>query len=111
MDEGLHRYWFEFDVPAPTVPPGPGITLDGPGSFTPESAVRSGVGVTGANEAQCLELIGRRIFKGAALPPVVQVVRDVDVSTLGELILSWMEPPIWEGIWYPRGYAEPPTTR
>lgn len=111
MDEGLHRFWFEFDVPACNAPPEPGLVQAGHGGVTAERAVGQGVGVTAANEADCLALIRRRIFNGAALPPVVGVVRDIDVSTLGELVLNWMEPPIWEGIWYPRGYAESPTTR
>jgi len=51
-----------------------------------------------------------RIFDGRPLPKVDRVIADVDVSTLGEYVLANMEPPIWRGIWFPLGYADPPTS-
>lgn len=108
MEAGLRRYWFVFDV-APFEPnQGPGISLDGPEVWTPEARVRGGVGVTGSDESECLNLVRSRIFLDAPMPPVLRVIEDVDVSTLGEHVLQTMEVPVWRGIWFPRGFGDSP---
>jgi hypothetical protein len=102
----MRRFWFEFE--ARLVPfEDQGARVDGPGPARP---VTRGVGVTGEDERDCLGIVQAKIFDGLALPPVSRVVPDIDISTLGEQVLSNMEPPIWRGIWFPPGYADPPTT-
>ncbi len=64
----------------------------------------------GRDELDCREIVRARLFDGRPLPTVNRVIPDVDVSTLGEHVLSNMEPPIWRGVWFPLGHADPPTT-
>jgi hypothetical protein len=104
----MRRFWFEFEAGTwaqleagerPTNGLGPASASGG-----------EGVGVTGRDERECLEIVRAKIFDGRVLPTVDRVVPDVDVSTLGDYVLRNMEPPIWRGIWFPVGYADPPTT-
>jgi hypothetical protein len=103
----MRRFWFEFE--ARLVPfEDQDAHVDGTGP--PERSGTRGIGVTGQDEGDCLGIVKAKIFNGLAIPPVSRVVPDVDISTLGEPVLSNMEPPIWRGIWFPLGYADPPTT-
>ena len=87
----LTRYWIKFDRgEAVRLPPG----------------VSLGVGVTGLGREDALDMVRDRIFAGAQLPPIADVVEDVDVSTLdGNHVLPNMQPPVARGIWFPRGYV------
>jgi hypothetical protein len=103
----MRRFWFEFEA---GVVPFEDRSVHWHGTGSPVASGRRGIGVTGEHERDCLEIVQAKIFDGLALPPVSRVVPDVDISTLGEQVLSNMEPPIWRGIWFPLGYADPPTT-
>ena len=105
VESGVRRFWLKFDLPAVAAAKGVGVSLDGGDTFT-SGRVRNGVGVTGVDLDDCLSIVSARIFNGTALPAVARVIEDVDVSTLGELVLTKMEPPIWRGIWFPSGFAE-----
>ena len=100
MSAGLRRFWFDFDLPKPT-PAVPGvITLDG------EPPARRwlwrGCGVTGSDEADCLEQVAALIAPDE-LPPVSQVIADVDVAALPSDVRSQIGVVVWRGIWFPRG--------
>lgn len=110
MEAGLKRFWFEFDVPPLEPYKGPGVSLDGPDAWSGRGRLRRGVGVTGTDAVDCLEIIQSKMFNDSALPPVRRMIENVDVSSLGEDVLVNMEVPIWRGIWFPRGYADPPTS-
>ncbi len=110
----MRRFWFEFgpgtlaQLEAGGLSRDGALSQDGPGSRPPPTG--AGVGVTGRDERECVEIMRAKIFAGRAIPAVNRVVVDVDVSTLGDYVLANMEPPIWRGIWFPVGYADPPTT-
>jgi hypothetical protein len=103
-ENGLRRFWLEFDVPPAASAKEVGVTLDGGDTFA-WGYVRNGVGVTGVDLDDCFSIVSARIFNGTALPAVTRLIENVDVSTLGEHVLPNMEPPIWRGIWFPRGFA------
>jgi hypothetical protein len=103
----MRRFWIEFEARLVPFEDQDAAHMDGSG---PARSGTRGIGVTGEDERDCLEIVQAKIFGGLALPPVCRVVPDVDISTLGEQVLSHMEPPIWRGIWFPLGYADPPTT-
>jgi hypothetical protein len=109
VEPGLKRYWLEFDLPrseAATVPE----TAVSTGGRSSWALVTKGVGVTGADIDECLDIVQQRIF-GGAMPTVLKVVEDIDVSTLDEqVVLPNIEPPIWRGIWFPPGFADSPMT-
>lgn len=87
----LTRYWFRFE---------PGESY----SDLP-SGVRLGCGVTAYDDQDAWLLLKQRVFKGSDLPKVIEMVRDVDVSTLDSShVVPNMEVPIYRGIWFPRGY-------
>jgi hypothetical protein len=102
----MRRFWIEFEAGM--------LPFEDQGAHNETGVLarsgRRGIGVTGEDERDCLEIVQAKVFDGLALPPVSRVVPDVDISTLGEQVLSNMEPPIWRGIWFPLGYADPPTT-
>ena len=100
MENGLRRYWVEFDLASfePAEDIGDTFAL---------GYVRNGLGVTAVDLDDCLGIVRATVFNGATLPPVVRVVEDVDVSTLSvDTVVPNMEPPIWRGIWFPRGFSE-----
>jgi hypothetical protein len=104
----MRRFWFEFG-------PGTLAQLEAGQRTRGNQAQGSaggaeGVGVTGRDERECLDILRARVFDGRSLPTVNRVIADVDVSTLGDHVLSNMEPPIWRGIWFPAGFADPPTS-
>jgi hypothetical protein len=86
----LRRFWIEFD-------------LDLCDWSYPSSLLRPGCGVTGLDLEDCLELIRQQILKGETLPPVKNVVEDVDVSNLDvNHVLPNIGLVIKRGIWFPR---------
>jgi hypothetical protein len=65
-----------------------------------------GCGVTGFNENDCKVIIKDRVMLGQELPQIIQVVQDVDVSTLDpNHVLPNMGSPSVRGIWFPLGFA------
>lgn len=106
----MTRYWLDFDVPPHEPYNGPGLQVDGGDTFTPIGRVRAGVGVTAKDLDDALRIVGERIFGREPLPPVRKVTENVDLSDFAQHVLVTMEPPIWSGIWFPRGYAESPMT-
>jgi hypothetical protein len=103
VEQGLRRFWFEFEVSPPDVVP---RSLDGPDHWKSIQRLRNGVGVTGYDEADCLGLIQANVMGRDELPPIRRVVPDVDVSTLDEgHVLGNLGVPVWRGIWYPKGYG------
>ncbi|HXW81852.1 MAG TPA: hypothetical protein VEJ84_20285 [Acidimicrobiales bacterium] len=114
VEPGLKRFWLEFDLPrseaatelATMVGTGDQFTR----ALTPWALVSTGVGVTGTDVDECLDIVQKRLF-GGAMPTVLKVVEDVDVSTLDEqVVLPNIEPPIWRGIWFPPGFSDSPMT-
>lgn len=103
-DADLVRYWFEFDLTGlEPPPPQPGKFFlhryDGP----VYSLCSQGVGVTGFDEDDCLQLVAR-VLAPDALPPLRSSIRDVNVSDL-DLEPQWVGPPVvpvWRGVWFPR---------
>lgn len=104
----MRRFWFEFEPGTLAQLEARERPTDGPGRVALSGG--EGIGVTGRDERECLEILRAKIFDGRALPTLNRVVADVDVSTLGDYVLTNMEPPIWRGIWFPLGYADPPTS-
>jgi hypothetical protein len=84
----LHRYWLRFDFTAPF-----------PG------AVGLGCGVTAFSAEDALNIVQAEVFQGAPLPPIVEMIHDVDVRTLDQgHVIPNMEEPVSRGVWFPRGY-------
>jgi len=95
MENGLRRFWIEFDL----------ASVEAADEIEDTFAlgyVRNGLGVTGVDFDDCLGIVRARVFNGAALPAVSRVVEDVDVSTLSEeIVVPNIKPPIWRGICFP----------
>ncbi len=71
-------------------------------------SLRLGCGVTAYSYDDALSIMRSTVFKGKDMPSVDEVIEDVDVSSLDQKhIAPNMEPPIWRGIWYPRGFSFP----
>jgi hypothetical protein len=84
----LVRYWFEFDS-----------TASSAARVTP----RWGVTAWTVEDARGL-ILGTTHF-GRALPPVTQLIEDVDVSTLDQNnVLRNVDAPNERGVWYPMGF-------
>lgn len=86
----LRHLWFMFErLPVPT-------------------AVNLGCGATAHNRADALALIAERVFGTDAVPPIVEVIDNVDVSSLEpNHVLPNLGNPANRGIWFPQGYDEP----
>ena len=86
----LHRYWFEFGGPREALPPGS----------------RLGCGVTAIDRTDARRLLAAGPFRGRGLPPIEQIIEDVDVS---ELDPGHVVPNIGDvtqrGVWFPRFQA------
>jgi hypothetical protein len=82
----LKRYWFRFEE-------------------LPYDVMNLGCGVTAYSLDDAKSLLEQSVFKDRTWPQVVEIIEDVDVSTLdrGHVIPN-MEPPVWRGVWYPMGY-------
>lgn len=100
----LLRLWLEFDVTghAPKVEEGR-LTLDG-GDLV-WRAFGQGVGVTGYNEADCLQLI-TDLFD-LPLPRITVRIADVSMalldqrSTVAASVVDQRSVMVWRGVWYP----------
>jgi hypothetical protein len=86
----LRRYWFKFErLPVP-------------------AAVNLGCGVTAHSRDDALALVKERVFGTEKLPPLVEVVDDVDVSSLERKhVLPNLGNLRERGIWFPQGYDRP----
>lgn len=70
--------------------------------------LRLGCGVTAYNYDDALTILRDTIFRGKDQLAVDSVVEDVDISTLDQKhVIPNMEPPVWRGVWFPKGYAFP----
>lgn len=59
----------------------------------------------GAQPSDALLLVLERVFSGKALPPIIKIIEDVDISTLDKNhVLPNMQPPFARGIWFSMGY-------
>lgn len=86
----MRRYWFEFDLT---------IDDDAP------SGVIIGCGVTAENTTEAKLLLKDKVFKDSDFPTIVNLIEDVDISTLDAgHVLPNMGNPIVKGIWFPIGY-------
>ena len=95
----LRRYWFEFDLPPDPPRPADGMTVDD----RPIVYMRHGIGVTGFDERDCLELIREQVAHGDELPPVKRVTPDVDVREIPQWFHTHAQigVPAWRGVWAP----------
>lgn len=85
MTAQLHRYWFTFD--GEPLPPGMGY----------------GCGVTAWTVDDARNLITAAVGE---VPPVAEVVEDIDVQSLDQgHVVPNMLPPNERGIWFPMGFA------
>jgi len=83
----LIRYWFRFKP------------------FGKPAPLSLGCGVTAESSAAAISIVQAQVFRGQPLPPVEEVVEDVDVSTLDQKhVLPNMESPLTKGVWFPKGY-------
>lgn len=81
--ELLHRYWYKF----------------GKG----EARVGLGVGVTAYDRPDAERLVQQIVFDGGNVPEIVELIEDVDVSTLDHNhVLPNMFPPSFRGVWFPK---------
>ena len=83
----LRRYWFKFE------------------NLTQSGELNIGCGVSAYDYEDAINLLGQRIF-GANIPPIVQCIEDVVLSTLET---SHVHPNLalvnMRGIWFPQGYG------
>ena len=92
----LRRYWIEFAVaPPPPVPPG-SIPVDG----EPYPWIFRRCGVTAFTPEDALWLLRQLVFTETPLPPVHQIIENVDLSTR-DLRMWPSGVPIWPGVWFP----------
>lgn len=83
----MHRYWFVFDGDARALPAG--LTM--------------GCGATATSRAQAEAMIRRDLVAGGELPPIAQVVEDIDLSELDpDHVLPNVGAPNVQGVWFPR---------
>jgi len=97
----LTRYWITFEYPSVE---GDGVVV---GLLQP-----IGFGVTAFDLEDALAIIRSEFFEEwfgrfdtyyglDDMPPLREVVENVDVSLLGDPVRSNMHPPNWRGMWYP----------
>jgi hypothetical protein len=78
------RFWFEFDGDVP--PP-----------------LRRGCGVTAFDYEDALALLRSHVFDGGEIPPIRNIIHDVDVSTLDQgHVLPNMGIVVDRDIWWPK---------
>jgi hypothetical protein len=67
-----------------------------------------GCGVTAHSYEDALALLRDTVFKGKALPVVESVIENIDLSALDQKhVVPNMEPPVWRGVWFPKGFTFP----
>ncbi len=99
----LFRLWVEFDVYAALgIPEGAPFGLTGG-----PPAWWQGCGVSGYDEADCLALLRREIFRGGPLPPLRRSIPNLDVSTLPDDIRAQVGVPVYRGVWFPANNRRP----
>jgi hypothetical protein len=77
-------------------------------SVPPYNSLGLGCGVTAYTYDDAINILQDTIFKGKAPPLVDTVTEDVDISALDQKhVIPNMEPPVWRGVWFPKGYAFP----
>jgi len=83
----LRKYWFEFDFSQSEVPP---------------RGCKLGYGVTAYGYEDALALVKEIVFEDCDVPPVRNVVEDINLSTLDEeRVRSKMGIPVFRGVWFP----------
>jgi hypothetical protein len=83
----LTRFWFKF-------------------SPLPPSPLNLGCGVTAHDYDDAISLLKQSVFVENEIPTIVEVITNVDVSTLDQgHVAPNMEVPIFRGVWFPQGYA------
>ncbi len=84
----LHRFWFKF------------------ASLAPYDSCRLGCGVTAYTYDDAVAIMKETVFAGRDFPPIAKFIEDVDIRTLDQKhVVPNMEPPVWRGVWFPRGFA------
>ena len=84
------RFWFEFDIDS---------------AFNWPMGIGYGCGVTAIDLDDAIKIMNRKIFTGIKMPPTKRCVQDVDIRSLDQgHVIPNMNPPIYRGIWFPRGY-------
>lgn len=84
----LRTYWFEFDLSRSGAP-----TFNG----QPEC------GVTAYDYEDAINLMKESVFANGDLPPIRNVVEDIDVSKLDERhVRPNMGIPVFRGVWFPK---------
>ncbi len=82
----LNRYWIEFDW----------------GNQRPMPGTNLGCGVTAFDREDALDLIEKAVFANKAMPPIKNVIEDVDIATLDEgHVIPNMGAPSERGVWFP----------
>ena len=85
------RYWFEFEYD--------------PDDHNFPVRLRHGCGVTAEDYDDAVAIVRERVFDGQPLPPITNMVEDVDIATLdGNYVLPNMGLPLIRGVWFPVGY-------
>ena len=83
----LNRYWFIFKCPPDCHP------------------LNMGCGVTAYNYDDAITIIDKEIFSVCQSLEVDYCKKDIDISSLDKNhIIPNMEPVVWRGIWFPKGY-------
>jgi hypothetical protein len=83
----LRRYWFEFDLSQ---------------SPAPAADSEDGCGVTAYDYDDVLDLMKEGVFGESGLPPIRNVVEDIDISALDETrVRSRIGMPVFRGVWFP----------
>ena len=86
----LKRFWFKFKFPDNDIYP---------------LGLATGCGVTAKTYDDALQLLQKYMFKDIAIPSILEVIEDVDISALDkDHVLPNMEIPTKRGIWFPKGY-------
>ena len=84
----LHRFWFKFS------------------SIQPYNSLRLGCGVTAYNYDDAVSILRETVFDEREFPEIETFIADVDISALDQKhVIPNMEPPVWRGVWFPKGYA------
>jgi hypothetical protein len=89
----LTRYWITLLYPP----------IEGDGKVVGLWGRPHGFGVTALGIDDALSIIRSEFFDeyDLEMPPVREVVENVDVSTLDEHVRPNMRPPNWRGLWFP----------
>jgi hypothetical protein len=84
----LHRFWFKF------------------GALKRYKSIRLGCGVTARDYDDAITILRETIFAGKEFPQIESFIQDVDLSELDQNhVIPNMEPPVWRGVWFPKGYG------